>query len=262
MTSFNHLTCLVTKPKARAQYLLSQLQQRHSKVILFPTIEFIEPPQSKLAEQAIKNLKYYDIAIFTSPTAVTKTFNLIKKHHITIPEHLQFATVGSSSAQCLMQAGIKTVIYPTQHLTSEGLLAMPLLNKVTHKQFVIFTGMGGRALLNDTLTQRGATVNIIPVYQRTTPKVANQSLSTDWRTAGVNLIITTSQEGLENLWAMVDSDTKNYLANLPLLIIHPKMQAIAKSLGHHGKILLSENATDQAILATIEDWIEQGTDHV
>lgn len=77
-----------------------------------------------------------------------------------------YYTVGSGTCEVLMPLCQKPITYPAAGYTSEHLLALPELAELKGQKWLIITGENGRALLPETLTERGAEVTIAEVYQR------------------------------------------------------------------------------------------------
>ena len=78
-----------------------------------------------------------------------------------VPEtRAAFAAVGESTAAALSQAGAAAVLWPVDGASSEALLALPELDEtaVVGATILIVRGEGGRQLLGDTLSKRGARV--------------------------------------------------------------------------------------------------------
>ena len=153
------LTVIVTRPEKQAQSLCQQLQQVGANVVALPMLDII--PHS-LSEQGLDKLTVADIAIFTSINAVEYTI----LQQVVIPASVQIACVGASTAQALAEHGYTADSVPQENYSSEGLLALPSLSKVENKTILIFSGVGGRTLLEDTLRERGAVVYKVATYER------------------------------------------------------------------------------------------------
>jgi uroporphyrinogen-III synthase len=82
--------------------------------------------------------------------------------------HQVFA-VGPGTARALQAHGLDSIITPDGQ-DSEALLALPQLADVAGKRVVIVRGVGGRALLADTLRARGAQVDFMECYRRMRPR--------------------------------------------------------------------------------------------
>ncbi len=72
----------------------------------------------------------------------------------------------------------------------------------------------------------------------------------DWQNDGVNLIISTSQESLENLWRLFGNMGGEWLLHTPLLVISPAMATRAEQFGFRS-IIVASGASDEAICTAL-----------
>ena len=132
-----------------------------------------------------------DILIFTSQFAVKACASALSAA-VSVP----VLAVGKGTAQALAGYGVEAVV--PEEPTSEGLLALPQLIDANQRQVVIIKGKAGRTTLADTLTERGASVLPMPVYQRVIPPVFRQT--NYWQWSDVKGIIATSEEMARQLF--------------------------------------------------------------
>ena len=104
----------------------------------------------------------YHKYIFISPTAVVSSFTTQRNW---LPGEARIIAVGSGTARELTKQGYETVLIP-ETFSSEGLLAMTELQSVAAQKILIIKGVGGRELLQQALTERGAEVATWSVYRR------------------------------------------------------------------------------------------------
>jgi uroporphyrinogen-III synthase len=240
------VTVLVTRPAVLAKQLAKKIEQCGGRSIIYPAISIETPDNPKQRDQLLQQLEHYDIAIFISPTAVTKTFEQITS----LPSTLQVAAIGSSTEQSLKHYKIPVTIKPDGH-NSESLLHHSRLQaeQINGKAIVIFRGEGGRELLGDTLQSRGAAVSYAEMYKRVKPSNAISLTRDELNT--INIITTTSNEGLQNLFDMTEN--KSLLTQKPLLVPGNRTKKLAEKLGFT-EIILSESATDAACIDALNTW--------
>lgn len=238
------LRVLVTRPAHQANQLGRLIEQQGGQAILLPTIaiEFIEADLTKLLQQ--------DMAIFISPNAVQATQRLMQKQGIVWPKQIMIAAVGASTAQALSAAGLPATVVPEQ-FNSEGLLALPALQNIGGKRIIIFRGDGGRELLSTILQQRSAVLTEVVIYRRTLPVMDIKQQLSGWQTGGLDIIVVTSNTGLQNLLTIIGEAARNWLLNMPLLVISERMAQFARELGFVKKPLVADNATDAAIVQAL-----------
>lgn len=249
---------LVTRPKAQAHGLITAITQLGGIAVSLPTIEIVELKDKQTLIEGIGKLDQIDMAIFVSRNAVALAMPLIKEHWPQLPPNLQIAAIGRATQAVLVSYGLTVTILPEQGANSEALLAEPALQEVVGKQITIFAGVGGRTLLADTLRQRGASITKLDCYRRMVPEYTEAELQQRLTGKPLALVIATSNEGLENLIAIVGKDRQAMLLKTPLIVISQRMNCFAKTLGWRGIIVESPDASDEAIIKTITRYI--GTD--
>lgn len=205
---------LVTRPREQAALLAGLIAQAGGRTHLFPAIEIEDLP----APAALERLREFDLAIFVSPTAVAK----VMPHVPAWPAALRAAAVGAGTRRELERRGITAVISPSGGADSEALLALSEMQQMAGRRVVIFRGEGGRALLGDTLAQRGARVEYAACYRRKCPKSSVQT----WKTGEIDAVTVSSAEGLANLFAMLDTA---FLQATPLFVPHPRIADEARA---------------------------------
>jgi len=221
---------VVTRPAGQASHLAEALLDLGAHPILFPvlTILDIEPPKP-LLDIALR-LDDFQIAVFVSPNAVRKALNKILAHR-SWPKSLLAATIGESSETALRRHGILNVLAPKGRFDSEALLELPELTEVTGKRIVIFRGDGGRELLGEVLTERGAEVSYVACYRRGRPTQDAAVLLKHWEDGKLDALTVTSSEGLRNLYDMVGKLGQAWLRKTPLFVPHARIAEQAESLG-------------------------------
>lgn len=243
-----NLRVLVTRPSHQAQGLCGLLQAAKAEVILFPTLEIIDIENKQQLSHVVENLSQFDMAIFVSINAVHKTI----AHGFKKPKGLAIAAIGKATQKSLEQNHIHVDILPKTTFTSEALLALSEFQQVKHKHIVIFTGEGGRPLLVNTLRERGATVTKVATYRRIKPIVDMSHLLSAWRQTGIDVMVSTSGESLQNLIALTGPHNRSWLQSIPLVVVSERMVSLATSLGF-AVCILAAGPSDQAIVNAIKD---------
>lgn len=245
----NNVSVLVTRPAAQAQELIQKIIQFGGNPILFPTLDIADIKNKTLVNQQIHHLAQFDLAIFVSVNAVQKTANLLADAKMDWPKTLQTIAVGEATAAAIKQLDWPSALVPEGKFDSESVLALPVLKTVHAKKIILFCGEGGRTLLADTLMQRGAEVEVAIVYHRVKPKVIFE------RSVDIDLVICTSNQGLQNLVAMVKPEDQSWLLQQQLIVLSQRMVALAKELHFINPPFVAVNATDDAIMQTLINWV-------
>lgn len=117
-----------------------------------------------------------DCCIFISANAVAQLKPLLSDEQLAQLSTKTVFAVGKATQKALQAMGVDATAPPKQ-TSSEALLALDELQQVQGQTVYIFRGVGGRGYLQQVLTERGALVEHVEVYQRTRPS----SLSAQWQ---------------------------------------------------------------------------------
>lgn len=144
---------------------------------------------------------------------------------------------------------------PKENFSTEGLLELPILQKVSNKRIVVFCGEGGRTDLAQILTQRGAQVTPAYTYCRHCPNLDLQKDLVHWQQQGIDMVVGTSNESLYNLLKMVGKQGADWLKQLPWLVVSQRMADLTKMLGFAISPIVASNATNEAIFRALKYYL-------
>jgi uroporphyrinogen-III synthase len=221
---------VITRPREQSVLLSELVKAAAGRPIVFPALEIVDTLDTRALRVLIDRLDRFHFAVFISPTAVNRAMNLIRARR-ELPAGLRVAAIGKGSARELKRLGVEQVLVPEGRFDSEALLALPQFADVTGRSVVIFRGEGGRELLGDTLTQRGAEVEYAECYRRTRPNGDAQMLLRAWARGEIDAVTVTSGEALRNLYDMVGTLGRHWLRKTPLFASHERIAAAARELG-------------------------------
>ena len=247
---------MVTRPAHQASQLINLLEDAGAKILCLPLIEIVAISEPKAAIEQVKALAQTDIAVFISQNAVTHGMNLIHQHG-ELPSNVKLATVGLGSANLLGHLSDRAVeIVPLGNFNSEGLLSHPALQDVDGKKITIFRGIGGRNVLADTLSSRGAQVSYAEVYQRQQPALDLEMLAKIWQNDPIDYICITSGAGLENLVANISkqktpAQLRTNIIDTQLIIVNKRLVSLVQKNGFTKLPIITNNVSDKDIVDAI-----------
>ena len=221
---------VVTRPAQQAAPLAARIRAAGGNPILFPVLEIVDTDNLGPLVDVIKRLDEYQLAVFISPNAVVRAMTQLAACR-PWPASLRVAAIGKGSVRELERFGITGVIAPDRQFDSEHLLDLPELLSVAGQRVVIFRGDGGRELLGETLTARGARVDYVECYRRARPQVEATPLLAAWEGHTLHAVTMTSSEGMRNLYEMVGESGRGRLCATPVFAPHPRIAAVARELG-------------------------------
>jgi uroporphyrinogen-III synthase len=221
-------TVLVTRPAHQTAALAQAVQAAGGEAFAFPALA-IEGVAMNQLTLPLERLASADIVIFVSPNAAQFGMAAIQASGM-LPAMVQIFAVGSGTARALAAHGVDAVITPDGQ-DSEALLALPQLQDVAGKRVMIVRGVGGRPLLAETLTHRGAQVHFMECYRRMRPQVDATQLLVRWQAGGIDAVTVTSAETLDNLAALLGDAGRPLLLRTPLFAPHEKIAEAARNFG-------------------------------
>lgn len=229
------------------------IEEAGGRPLSVPTIGIVPPADPASAARAVARLGEYDVAVFVSPNAVEATEDLLQGRPW--PPGTRIAVVGRGSAEAVEARGLRTDIRPARDFSTEGLLDEAAFLHPRGLRVIILRGEDGRELLADTLRERGAVVDFAAVYRRTMPADAPDALA---RVAGerVDAIVTTSNEGLRNLYDAAGARLRDWLLARQLIVIAQRGAGLARTLGFARPARVAPEASDAGLLAALREWAQ------
>ncbi len=251
------LRVLVTRPRHQSAGLVALIEQHGGTAIRFPVIEILPARDPRAALASLASLDDYALVIFVSANAVEHGLALMD----TAPApktRARLVAVGENTAAVLERAGFDAVLRPARGSSSEALLALPELDgrTIAGSRVLIVRGEGGRQLLGDTLSKRGARVTYAEVYRRALPAANGGGLADRGSSGGIDTIVITSLEGFENLFVMLGEGAAPWLKQAGYVVISERLAAHAHALGIKDRPVIAARADDEALLEALIRWRE------
>lgn len=238
-------TIAITRPKEQCDSLAKAIAAHGGVPLIAPLIAITPLDNQVELVQASTHLAQFALAIFISPNSVEHSLPTLLANQ-PWPTSLQAAAVGPGTAQSLSQHGITSCLLPDhQRYDSEGLLDRPEFqtDEIKGKQVLLLRGIGGRELLTETLSKRGAKVLAISCYQRSPPPHIAEVFTTAWTHQGIDGILLSSSEGLANLLAALLPQDLTRLSQTPLFVPHHRIAVKAQTAGIQ-QVVLTPPAED------------------
>jgi uroporphyrinogen-III synthase len=244
-------TIAVTRPVDQAQGLCEAITQLGGRAVFFPLLAIAPLPDYRAFEQQLAELETTDWAIFISSNAVNYAMPRVLKHYGNVPDNLKFAAIGHQTAKELMHYGVRNVLTPHTRFDSETLLALPEMRDVANMKIAIFRGLGGRELMAETLTARGASVYFAESYQRVNPQTDADLLGELWKKGELQAIIVTSSEAMRYLLDL--AGTSEWLRHVVICVNHARIAELPIQLDL--KVLVADVPGDEAILSMLSRFL-------
>jgi uroporphyrinogen-III synthase len=221
--TLSHIHLLNTRPEGQNHALTQAIKAQGGSVIECPMLDIKALP--------FEYNNAHKHTIFISPNAVKYFFKVqrMKQHQFYV------YAIGDQTAYELKKFGI-TALTPDIP-DSEHLLAKAELQHIHGDSVIIIKGLGGRNLLQDKLTLRGAHMTTLEVYQRLPPKISMEQFKQLWINSQINTVLWTSQQAMEQMLNLLDAEGFSWLAQQKILVISHRLADIAKMRGIHNIVI-------------------------
>ncbi len=168
-------TVVVTRPREQADALAVPLRELGAEVILAPVIRIVPRPLDEEAQRVLAGVASYDLLVFTSVNGVRifadgldeagLGLSALKASGAAPGRRPVLAAIGPATAAALEARGLACDVVPEDYV-AEGLLAALERRGVAPAgaRVLIPRAAEARSVLPDTLRGRGASVDLLPVY--------------------------------------------------------------------------------------------------
>ncbi len=242
----------ITRPEGQAKKITTLLEEDQAKTIHFPLIAIAPLSDYTKVNAQFSQLDQIDRLIFISSNAVHHAWPLIESQWPEgLPQQLTFAAIGPVTAQTLASYGVKQVLIPQSRFDSEALLALDDMQSVSQQKIMIVRGVGGREVLAQTLTQRGAIVSFAECYQRVNPQDTITTIyDHETQAPKCDALVVTSSEAMRHLVALVKIESQNadqhWLNKVKVCVNLPRVAEALNNLGL--KTYIAGKPGDEAML--------------
>ncbi|MCK5539857.1 MAG: uroporphyrinogen-III synthase [Deltaproteobacteria bacterium] len=249
------LRILVTRPESQARDFMAQLEQAGAIPILLPTIKIVEPPSWELADEAISRLDKYQWLLLTSINGVNCFFQRLQKKGLNYQNcaHLMTICVGPKTAQAAAEFGLKSDMVAKEY-AAEGIIELFAGLDISQQKILLPRALKARKLLPESLRQKGADVDVVPVYETIFPTESAQQLNHQLDRKKIDIITITSASSAANLIKHChDPQTLEKLKKLPTACIGPIAAKTATKVGLNVKIT-AKDYTSKGLLAALKEY--------
>ncbi|GHD64250.1 uroporphyrinogen-III synthase [Jeongeupia chitinilytica] len=217
----------MTRPQAQAGALAALIEAQGGTAVRQPLLDIVPPTDPYPFAAALGALSSFDLVVFVSPTALDLTFAQLGRDW---PSTVPVAVVGPGSAARARELGAATVISPPLQHDSEGLLREAAMHDLAGRRVLLVRGEGGRDILPEALTARGATLTIVPAYRRRPPDFDDTGL-TRLLDAGIDAAVISSSEAAGVLFTLAGGAARERLQSLLYFAPHPRIVAALHAQG-------------------------------
>ncbi len=178
---------VVTRARAQASGFAKRLRLLGADVVELPAIRIEPLIESAAVENAIAEIDDYDLICLTSPNGASLLFEALARRRLDARAlaGAQVAVIGPGTARALAEHGIRADLIP-ERFVAESLVEQLEKVDVESKRVLIARAEEARDVLPEALRERGAEVDVLPVYRtvRASPKQRDlaAAMEADWFT--------------------------------------------------------------------------------
>lgn len=234
---------VITRPSGTASALARRVRSLGGAPFLLPGLSLRHVVDPVSVRTALLQALQDELIIFTSPAAVNHAAALAP-----LRTSAQVLAVGQGTARSLRCHGVAAPLTPTQQ-NSEGLLALPPLQALAGRRVALIGAPGGRGVLRDQLTVRGACLRELHVYQRLPPRLDRRHVEGLLRLQPSALVLLSSAEALQNLCALLPAAALARLQAATAVVSSERLATAARGAGFAHISLAASAVTDDMLRA-------------
>lgn len=194
---------LVCRPEPSASALAQVLNSVGASAEVLPCIDIHPLNISGEEQDCILNLDRFEHVIVISQHAAELGLAQIDQYWPQFPVGQKWHAIGRQTARSL-PSELTSLSAPSADLTSEELLQHADFTKIQGKKILVLKGRGGRSTIHEKLTQQGANVSLVELYERRKPSYSDAELHSKIVQFDPDFFIALSGETLTNLAQMLD----------------------------------------------------------
>ncbi|MDC9596926.1 uroporphyrinogen-III synthase [Xenorhabdus anantnagensis] len=246
------MSILITRPAPAGEELVKRLRDIGKSAFSAPLIEIHPGAGLPLLSQKLQRLSAGDLVFLLSKNAVHYANKQLTQEGQLWPDQLSYYGIGKSTSLMFHQYTGLEILCPEQGETSEDLLQLSTLQKMSNKKILLLRGNGGREIIASTLRIRRGEVDYCECYSRQPVKYDAADFSRHWQQCDIKTIVVTSGEMLQLLYNLVThSDGKAWLLGCDLIVVSERLANIAQTLGWQA-IKVAKSADNDALIQALE----------
>jgi len=223
---------VVTRSREQASDLVRLLADEGACCYEFPAIEIAPLADAEPVRQAAGRLYAYDWVIFTSANGVDCFFAEIDALGLDARTFagIRVAAIGPATAGRLAGRGIRADFLPERFVAEsvvEGLLAYDIAGK----KVLIPRAREARDVLPEKLTEAGADVTVLPVYDTRPVEQDPEEIIEAVKSGDIRYVTFTSSSTVKNFFAKVPPEVLKAAGTVKTAVIGP---ITAKTLAEYG----------------------------
>jgi uroporphyrinogen III methyltransferase/synthase len=245
---------LITRARHQVDPLRRELVDLGASVVEIPTIEVQPMPVDDRVHKAISHLDVTALVIFASANAVHIFFQMLlaSGKDARALHRSKLCAIGQETAESLEGHGLRPELITAEY-TAEGLAKALEGWQMDGMHVLVPRAEVARDALPSLLANRGAEVEILPVYRAICPSGAGDALLRLFNHEGVDVITFTSSSTVSNfVRAFPEDRLPAVLGDAEIACMGPVTADVARKLGLNVSIVAREYTTHGLVQAVAE----------
>jgi uroporphyrinogen III methyltransferase/synthase len=245
---------LITRARHQVDPFRRELVDLGASVVEIPTIEIQPMPLDDRVHKAISHLELTALVIFASANAVDIFFQMLlaSSKDARALHGSKLCAIGQETAESLERHGLRPELITSEY-TAEGLAKALEGWEMDGMHVLVPRAEVARDALPSLLANRGAEVEILPVYRAMCPSGTGDALLRLFNAEGVDVITFTSSSTVTNfVRAFPDDRLPAVLGDAEIACMGPVTADVARKLGLTVSIVAREYTTHGLVQAIAE----------
>lgn len=223
----------ITRPRHQAAPFAEALRAQGAGVLIAPAIELLPPRTFAPLDRAIARLGAYDALIFTSANGVAHFFGRLGAKGVDVRElkGVEVIAIGPATAAAVEARGLRVAMVP-EEFRAEGIIEALSRRDVRGARVLIPRATVARDVLVKALRERGADVEVVPVYRTVRSREGAAEVRAALRSGRLDLVTFTSSSMVTSFAALFRGRRDaRLLRRVPVAAIGPITAATARQEG-------------------------------
>ena len=225
---------VVTRARAQAGELSTELERLGAEVHEFPTIEISPPEDFGPLDAAIHDLDSFGLVVFTSVNGVEAFLKRLRHYGLdlrALPKDAKVAAIGPATAERIRGAGLRVDVVPEEY-RAEALIEALGARSLAGERVLIPRAKVAREILPEKLREAGAEVVVPPAYESVPSSDGKEALSLRLQSGEMDCVTFTASSTVENfIGAFGAGEAAQLLAETRVACIGPITADTARKRG-------------------------------
>jgi uroporphyrinogen III methyltransferase / synthase len=236
------LTILVTRSASQAPAFRQSLEAQGATVLEMAALEIVPPSSWDALDGAIAQLNTFDWLFLTSANGVEYFFERLNAQgkDARALAGVKIAVVGRKTAASLQAKGLIPDFIPPNYIADELVAHFPDLDRLDHLRCLFpRVESGGREVLVQQLTAKGAAVMEVPAYQSQCPAATLEpQILAALQQQAIDVITFASSKTVEHFWQLLQQSSPLTEADWIQLLKPIKLASIGSQTSQTCRALL------------------------